>query len=159
MQIFKNLFGAHSANLEMAMDRTSQRAGLLTKNLSNVNTPGYKRMDTDFGITLAGHEQSFSERSAAIRAQSKKFQSLDVNDIRQNRLGVNRQLTRRGLFDNPDGTGDVTRNPGSVRIDGNSVDLEKEVMSIAETQLRYELLTEMTSRYFSGIKSVIREGK
>ena len=48
---------------------------------------------------------------------------------------------------------------GPVRIDGNGVDLEKEVMSIAETELRYQALTDMTANYFSGLKNVIREGK
>jgi flagellar basal-body rod protein FlgB len=47
----------------------------------------------------------------------------------------------------------------SMRVDGNSVDLEYEVMSIAETEARYSALTEMTSRYFSGLKNVIKEGR
>jgi flagellar basal-body rod protein FlgB len=47
----------------------------------------------------------------------------------------------------------------SIRIDGNSVDLETEVMSISEMEIRYQLIAEMTSRHFSGLKSVIREGR
>ncbi|ARU40261.1 flagellar basal body rod protein FlgB [bacterium] len=47
----------------------------------------------------------------------------------------------------------------SIRIDGNSVDVETEVMSMAEMELRYQLMSEITSRYFSGLKSVIREGR
>ena len=47
----------------------------------------------------------------------------------------------------------------STTVDGNNVDLEYEVMSLAETELRYQTLTEMTSRYFSNMKYVIREGK
>ncbi len=46
----------------------------------------------------------------------------------------------------------------SLRIDGNNVDMEYEVMSIANTETRYNTLTELTSRYFSGLKNVIREG-
>ena len=48
---------------------------------------------------------------------------------------------------------------GEVRIDGNSVDLEREVAGIGEAELRYELLSEMTANYFSGLKNVIREGR
>ncbi len=47
----------------------------------------------------------------------------------------------------------------ATTVDGNNVDLEFEVMSLAETELRYQTLTEMTSRYFSNMKYVIREGK
>lgn len=52
-----------------------------------------------------------------------------------------------------------TSTGGAIRLDGNGVDLEKEVMSLAETELRYQALTDMTSNYFSGMKNVIREGK
>lgn len=46
----------------------------------------------------------------------------------------------------------------SLRLDGNNVDMEFEVMSIATTEARYNSLAELTSRYFSGLKSIIREG-
>ena len=48
---------------------------------------------------------------------------------------------------------------GSVRVDGSSVDPEKEVVAIAETETRYEALTELTSRSFQGLKNAIREGR
>ncbi|MCE2766622.1 MAG: flagellar basal body rod protein FlgB [Armatimonadota bacterium] len=47
----------------------------------------------------------------------------------------------------------------SLRPDKNNVDLEMEVMSIAETEARFNALTELTGRYFSGLKNVIREGR
>lgn len=52
-----------------------------------------------------------------------------------------------------------TNKESSIRLDGNNVDLEREVMSIAETEHRFNALTEMTSRYFGGLKSVIRDGR
>lgn len=48
---------------------------------------------------------------------------------------------------------------GALRLDGNGVDLEKEVMSLAETELHYQALTDMAGNYFSNLKNVIREGK
>lgn len=47
----------------------------------------------------------------------------------------------------------------SLRLDGNNVDMEREVMSMAETELRYETLTQLTTGYFSELKSAIHEGK
>lgn len=110
------LFSPHLANLQSALGRTSQRQGLLTNNLANINVPGYKRQDVDFGITL--------------------------------------QQEMRGL-----GEATVRQDQGSVRVDGSSVDLEKEVFAMSETDLRYQLLTDMTSKYFSGLKNVIKEGR
>ncbi len=47
----------------------------------------------------------------------------------------------------------------SIRVDGNNVDMEKEVMSVHETALHFEALTNITSTYFANLKNVIREGK
>ncbi len=125
MQLLGKLLGNHSVNLERALDRTSQRSSMLTRNLSNVNVPGYKREDMDFGIALDGEKGKPGDRLKEL----------------QRRSGINEGGS------------------GAIRIDGNSVDLETEVMSITEMQVRYQLLAEMTSRHFSGIKNVIREGR
>jgi len=47
----------------------------------------------------------------------------------------------------------------SQRPDGNNVDMEQEVASISETELRFQAITDLTASYFSGLKNVIREGK
>ena len=112
-----NLFGPHINNLQSALGRASQRHALLTNNLANVNTPGYRRQDMDFNIALQDEMDKPS-------------------------------LQPQGAQSGP-----------TLRLDGNGVDLEKEVMSIAETELRYQALTDMTANYFSGLKNVIREGK
>jgi flagellar basal-body rod protein FlgB len=55
--------------------------------------------------------------------------------------------------------GGVTESEGSVRFDGSSVDPEQEAVGIAQTELRYQTLSDLTAGYFSGLKNVIREGK
>ncbi len=116
MEILNNLFGPHLNHLSDAMGRTTQRHALLSNNLANVNTPGYKRQDMDFGISL-----------------DKAMRDSSGDDIRTDQ--------------------------NNVRVDGNSVDLEKEVTKIAETELRYQALTDITAQYFSGLKNVIKEGR
>lgn len=117
------LFGAHSGNLNQALDRTSSRFGVLSKNLANANVPSYRRRDMDFGITLDSAEGS--ESSLARRANEARGFEQD----------------------------------GEIRVDQSGVDVEREVVTIAETEARYRMLTEISSRYFSGLKNVIREGK
>jgi flagellar basal-body rod protein FlgB len=116
------LFGSHLGNLERSLDRTTLRQGLIANNIANVNTPGYKRKDVDFGIELN-------------KAMGDSGTQLIGNDA------------------------DIKTTYGSNRRDGNSVDLEGEVVHMAETENRYRLLSEMTTRYFNGLKSVIREGR
>jgi flagellar basal-body rod protein FlgB len=129
--VLDNLFGPHAAHLSAAMTQTTRRHSLLSENLSNVNTPGYKRRDLDFGIEL--------ERAIGSKSSDSRYSSGGP------------RFTSAGF--------DETRDMTDVRVDGSSVDLEKEVVNMAETELRYQALTDMTSRYFSGLKNVIREGR
>lgn len=126
MDILGRVFGSHAQNLNQALDRTSKRHSLLAGNLANVNTPGYKRRDLDFGIELQQAE---------------------------GRIGIERIQRLRDRLEGPQVS------TGDVRVDGNSVDMEAEVAAIAETELRYQVLSEMTQRFFSGLRNVIREGR
>ena len=122
MSKLDGLFGSHLGNLERSLDRTTLRQGLIANNIANVNTPGYKRKDVDFGIELN-------------KAMGDSGSQLMGNDA------------------------EIKTTYGSNRRDGNSVDLEGEVVHMAETENRYRLLSEMTTRYFNGLKNVIREGR
>lgn len=122
MSYLDNLFGPQADRLSRAMNKTAERQSLLVNNLANVNTPGFKRKDSDFNILLEDSMDNFDQvvanrKGGAMRAES-----------------------------------------SSLRLDGNNVDMEFEVMSIATTEARFNTLTELTSRYFSGLKNIIREG-
>lgn len=119
MQILDSLFGARAENLTRALKRTGERHGLITNNIANVNTPGYKRQDVEFGIALQGEED---------------------------------RLQRKG-------PSAIINSGGSQRLDGNSVNMEQEMGALAMTEFRYQLLTDMTGKYFAGLKNVIREGR
>jgi len=117
-----SLFSSQLDNMQRALDRTTQRNALLTQNLANVNTPGYKRKDIDFDIVLDG-----------ALAQSQR----NIKQMQEQQAQMLSDQT-------------------SLRADGNNVDMEKEVASISETQLRYQALTELASNYFSQISNVIK---
>lgn len=56
--------------------------------------------------------------------------------------------------------GPQTSGSGSgLRQDGNNVDMEHEMVSIAETENHFSAVAELTSRYFGGLKTVIKEGR
>ena len=59
------LFGIHGAALELR----SQRVGLLTANIANAATPGYKARDIDFASALAARTAGAS-REQAIAAST-----------------------------------------------------------------------------------------
>ncbi len=75
-----SLFGIHGAALELR----SQRMGLLTSNIANAATPGYKARDIDFTAALkarmAGAGTDAATRSATLY-RVPVMPSLDGNTV------------------------------------------------------------------------------
>ena len=86
-----------------------------------------------------------------------KRKDMDFDIALRDQMGLGKTFGVGGVAGGPDGA--PVENEASVRVDGSSVDPEKESLGIAETELRYQTLTDLTSGFFSGLKNVIREGK
>lgn len=95
------------------------------------------------------------ENLANVNTPNYKRKDMDFNIALQDEIarqnGVDRSQLARG--------GGSVGNASSLRSDKNNVDLEFEVLSITETEQRYDLLTDMTGKYFQGLKNAIREGR
>jgi len=75
-----SLFGIHAAALELR----SQRMGLLTSNIANAGTPGYKARDIDFAAALKAREAGASAGKAVADATQYRvpvMPSLDGNTV------------------------------------------------------------------------------
>ncbi len=75
-----SLFGIHAAALELR----SQRLGLLTSNIANAATPGYKARDIDFAAALKAKTAGMSTDQAigsATRYRVPVMPSLDGNTV------------------------------------------------------------------------------
>ena len=76
----EGLFGIHGAALELR----SQRMGMLTSNIANAATPGYKARDLDFAAALASRMQGAASDTAvdsATRYRVPTMPSLDGNTV------------------------------------------------------------------------------
>ena len=76
----QSLFGIHGAALELR----SQRMGVITSNIANAATPGYKARDIDFAAALHLRENGASDaaaRDAAMRFRVPVSASLDGNTV------------------------------------------------------------------------------
>jgi len=76
----ESLFGIHGAALELR----SQRMGLLTSNIANAATPGFKAKDIDFAAALKARTAGMSEdkaMAAATRFRVPVMPSLDGNTV------------------------------------------------------------------------------
>ena len=75
-----SLFGIHGAALELR----SQRLGLITSNIANAGTPGYKARDLDFSAALRASVKGQgidAAASGAIRYRVPVMPSLDGNTV------------------------------------------------------------------------------
>lgn len=76
----QGLFGIHGKALEIR----SQRMGVLTSNIANAATPGYKARDIDFAAALAARQSGQDSDGAvggATRYRVPLMASLDGNTV------------------------------------------------------------------------------
>ena len=119
--------------LDKAADASWMRENVITNNIANIDTPGYKRHDVDFESVLQ-------------KALGKtKYSSLDkkVRELNQD-LG---KLTTTSYTDAAN---------YSYRLDRNNVDENTENAELASESLRYQLLTTAITNNFSRMQTVLK---
>ena len=116
--------------LDKAADASWTRESLITNNLANVNTPGYKRKDLDFEGVL--------KRELG----NPKYISLDekIRNVDLSQLNANVYLDHDNY---------------SYRLDGNNVDVDVEEVELASEQIRYEGLTTSINAEFERMRQAM----
>ncbi len=120
--------------LDKAADASWLRNQAITNNISNVDTPGYKRQDVAFEEVLA---------KALGR---NRYESMDskVNSIQYSRLHRLSPVVYRDY------------EGFSYRLDKNNVDIENENVMLAENQLKYQGLITSINQDFTNLKTVMK---
>ncbi len=119
--------------MDKAADASWMRENVITNNLANVDTPGYKRQDVDF--------------TSALKRElgRSKYESLDKK-VRS----LNTDLSGLSVSSYTDASN------YSYRLDRNNVDVDTEQVELASEQLRYELLTTAINEEFNRMKVVLK---
>ncbi len=117
------------ANLEKALDAAWLRNEVISNNIANVDTPGYKRKTVKF-------EEFLDAEMKTSRIQSG-----------QTRLNGSSALVSEDLTSL------------SYREDGNNVDVEREMSDLAMNTLRYYTLIQKMNGDFQKLNSVIKGGR
>ena len=117
--------------LTKAADASWKRESIITNNISNVDTPGYKRQDVAFESVL---QQALGNN---------RYQSMDdkVANVNLSRLR---------------GRAYVDYANYSYRLDGNNVDIENENVMLAENQLKYQGLISSINQEFTNLQTVMK---
>ncbi len=111
-----------------------------------------------FGVHSINLEQGLDKASRRFGLVTNNLANVNVPNYKRKDMDFSVHLVTAENAQNQSPLTEET-DLGEIRIDGSSVDLEQETMAVSETELRYQLLTEMTNRYFSGLKNVIKEGR
>lgn len=117
--------------LDKAADASALRHRILSNNLANGDTPGYKRQDVSFEADL----------QRALK--NSRYISLDdkVGNVRLSRLK---------------GTVYTDSQYVSYRLDGNNVDPDNEEVELASNQAKYNGLTQSIDAEFKNLSMVIK---
>lgn len=118
--------------LSKAADASWTRNEILTNNLANVDTPGYKRKDVSFQNYLL--QELTSGDSTSLRTR--------INDVEVGNL---------------DATVYTDFNELSYRLDGNNVDVDTENVELASNQLYYQTVLDTINHQFQMLKSAMQK--
>jgi len=134
-----DLYGPTIPLLAKVLDLRAQRHNMISSNIANADTPGYK----------AGEVRFEDELQKLFPAKNRL--SLATNDPRH--------MPQAGA-DFSDIKPTVTTETGSVqRIDGNTVDLDREVVEMSKNQLMYGAITQIIRKKFEGLETTIKDVK
>jgi flagellar basal-body rod protein FlgB len=138
--------------LTASLDGYARRELAIASNLANIDTPGYKPVAVDFESELA------AAASEAIAGGGTALNPPTAG--RPAAFGLERtsEAHLAGLS-----AGDATGSPGAStvaasmqnRVDGNAVDVDAQMTSLAETQLKYAATARMLTGKLQMLKDVV----
>ena len=117
-----------------ALDGTWERNKAITQNISNENTPEYKRKVVAFEEQL---KQSIGKNKIALKTTNDKH------------IGVGKESFSPNWIEDKS---------TSYRMDGNNVNIDTESADLAKNKIMYDALINQIIGEFDKIKNVITEG-
>ena len=124
---FNKAFGIHDDALLLFERRTQ----LLSENIANADTPGYKARDINFDQVLRNAQGRNLQLSTTSERHIRPSQQPFSADVQY------RQVEQSAA-------------------DGNTVDSQKEKAAFAENAMRYQLSMNILSRKIKGLKNAFR---
>ena len=125
--------------LQRNMAVSTLRRQVIANNLTNVETPNFKRSEVSFeaelGRALASEQ---SPKSIGVTTHEDHIPFRRVADYRE----VEPRITLDYLT--------------TARNNGNNVEVERELMNATENQMMYELMTSAVSHQFRQVNIVLR---
>lgn len=126
------IFDSSVQGLHKNLDITKKRSEALLSNIANVETPGYRAVDVNFGKEL---DRAFKSNSGVIKTTSEKHMNIEANS------GVSHV---------------VADNTGTMKKDGNNVDLDLQMAKMSKNSGSFKGSAAMIRKKLDMLKQAIR---
>lgn len=133
--LFTNTMGL----LEKGLDAALLRNTVISNNLANVDTPGYKRSDVLFEDEL----RKALAKTGQIRGMLTNEKHIPIGGPSVSDVSPKVVLENNTAF----------------RNDGNNVDIDREMAAMAKNTITYTALAQLLNGEFSKMRSAISEGR
>jgi flagellar basal-body rod protein FlgB len=144
------IFDATLSQLERSLDVRLMRHNLLSANLANVDTPGFRPKDLDFTAAMVSVENR-SQDSATLEAVTTASGHMQIGVPIGSASAQDGQLSPKDL--------PVVDLPSSnASLDGNTVDLDRTMVAMAENALQYGASARAAGRKLAILKYVASDG-
>lgn len=112
--------------LKMTLDVAAMKHQAIASNIANVNTPNYKRLDL-----TSSFKTEFKNAMNAVQA------GQTLPEISKPTLGE-------------------AATAGGVRLDGNNVNMEQELMELMDNKSRFDFASKMLIQRYNLVRSAIK---
>lgn len=129
-----NLFGDTFQTLENSLDYATVKNQTLANNIANVDTPNYKAKDVAFKDILA------NELNGPTKTKQTQPEHMSSNHTLHNQFQA------------------FEKNDTNYNHNGNNVDMDKEMASLAKNQLYYQSIVDRMNDKFHDLQTVVRGG-
>ncbi|PID40402.1 MAG: flagellar basal body rod protein FlgB [Proteobacteria bacterium] len=135
-----HLFGGTIKTLSTSLDLRSRNHELILGNIANADTPGYKPFRMD--VEAAMQKEPVNPSTTALERTDEKH--LPGNPPADGMAGHIERVEGNALL---------------LRGDGNTVDMDAEMATLAKNSMLYRASAQIVSSKFKGLKNVISGGK
>ncbi|MCO5144463.1 MAG: flagellar basal body rod protein FlgB [Oligoflexia bacterium] len=133
VKVFDKTFDA----LAKTLDLRSQNAVIINSNIANADTPGYQAKELNFEKALAG---ALSTNNGDKLVRTSDMHLMGFDEISNVQAELSNQVNN------------------VVREDGNTVDRDMELMSLAENQAIYNTAVDLVRKKIALLKYSITDG-
>jgi len=133
-----SLFDKTINGLQTSIGMRQLRQSITSSNIANAETPGYQSQKLDFEKSL--------ERALDLDG----LRGVSTSHENHMTVGGHTSKVKPEIYSDPN---------GAVNNDGNSVDLEKEMATLAENAIMYKAAMQLINKKLAALKYAASEGR